>query len=143
MSAGLPTWWSPLPILFIVPIFHLELVRDMWWPLYFATPILFLLVNIPLARGSARIRHWLLIPLLILQVLNWLWIFSFFSFSLGYHGVDYTLAVSFINAGLLLALSGLWFANHRRQRFLISLLFHWLAWAWITVYLFPYLGELP
>jgi hypothetical protein len=60
-----------------------------------------------------------------------------------YRGALYTALVYVINA---IWLASLWWAVVRCQRqpsFARNLFSHWLLFAWLAWYAFPYLGELP
>ena len=81
--------------------------------------------------------------LAVLQALNLLWIINGVSFSWGYHGEVYTIGICVINFVLITLLVSLWQLNRKWPHFLFSLSFHYVAWIWLTMYCFPYLGELP
>ena len=60
-----------------------------------------------------------------------------------YRGMRHTLLVYAINA---VWLASLWYTVVRSQRqpsFKSNLFSHWLLFAWLAWYAFPYLGELP
>jgi hypothetical protein len=70
-------------------------------------------------------------------IVSWKW-------GLQYQGIRHVHAVSAINlvwAGVL----GLGFVRSwkRTSSFTVSLLLHWMLFAWLAWYAFPYLGELP
>jgi hypothetical protein len=65
------------------------------------------------------------------------------SYGVQYQGVHYTIAVCMIN---LMWLAFLWWGlihSLRQPSFRANLLSHWLLFAWLAWYAFPYLGELP
>jgi hypothetical protein len=64
-------------------------------------------------------------------------------YGLQYQGTRHTIAVYTIN---VLWLAILWYAvirAWRRPSFWANLLSHWILFAWLGWYAFPYLGELP
>jgi hypothetical protein len=64
-------------------------------------------------------------------------------YGLQYQGAHHTVAVYTIN---VLWLAVLWWAvvrAWRRPSFGTNLLSHWILFAWLAWYAFPYLGELP
>ena len=143
LQAGVPTLWSPLPFLFILPLFIFELPHWTWWGLFVLSPLTFALWNPQLFAGRPRIPLRTVRLLVLLQPLNWLWIIYGFSYSCGYHGKLYTVGISLINIILLGLLVTLFLVGRSRPHFLVSLVTSLLAWTWLTVYLFPYMGELP
>ena len=65
-------------------------------------------------------------------------------YGLKYEGDDYTrfacVTSATCNAVLLLAFGAAW---KLRPSFTLNLVVHWLLFAWLAWYAFPYLGELP
>ena len=60
-----------------------------------------------------------------------------------YRGTRHTILVYVINA---VWLTSLWYTvvhSLRQQTFKSNLFSHWLLFAWLAWYAFPYLGELP
>ena len=144
ISAGTgPHWWSPLPLVFVIPLFMFESHAA---ALFLGCLVLlgsFLLFAWPLAKGNPRIHRRTLVALALVQILNWLWLVESFSYGLKYQGTRHTAAMVIINAALLITLVLLCLLCARRPKFLLAVTFHWIAWFWLIVYLFPYLGELP
>jgi hypothetical protein len=93
--------------------------------------------------GLSRIPMRTLVLLGVIWAVNLLWITAGVSTAWDYHGHTYTAGIVVINVTIPLALAGLWIAARKRPSFLRSLAFHWLAWVWLTLYAFPYLGVLP
>lgn len=143
MSARIPLWWSPFPLLFIIPA--------SWFQSFGAGLVLgcllllsaFLIFAKPLAKGTPNIPRRSIMAVGALQGLNALWLFYRFSYGVKYQGTSHVLAILLINAAVLVTLAALWYACAKRPAFVLSLAFHWVAWVWASVYLFPYLGELP
>jgi hypothetical protein len=63
---------------------------------------------------------------------------------LEYQGARHTYVVCIVNAAWI-AFLWLIFARYwkREPSFKINLLLHWVLFAWLAWYAFPYLGELP
>ncbi len=142
-SSGVPTLYSPLPTLTILPAFvlsrwHLEFLAVL------VPSVLFFLWNpgLLLNPGSKILtRTKALIGLLTVLTI----VYFVFEWNDGvrYQGSHYTKAVCLIN---LIWLVFLWctVVRYSRQRsFNGNLLSHWLLFAWLAWYAFPYLGELP
>jgi hypothetical protein len=140
--SGVPTVFSPLPALTVIPL--LMLVE---WHLDYAVVLipvlLFLLWNPQLFREEGKIpkRSYVLFALLVvLSVVDfsvsWKW-------GLKYQGPPYTAIVCSINIAWLgfLALA---FGRTLKMAttFRTSLFLHWMLFAWLCWYAFPWLGEL-
>jgi hypothetical protein len=140
-SSGVPTVFSPFPALTIIPALllapHLEYVAA------FLPSLLFMLWNPQLFREESKIpkRSYVLFVLVVALsavdfVMSWKW-------GLHYQGRQYTAVVCSLNiawAGLL----GLSFRRCiiRTPSFRTSLFLHWMLFAWLCWYAFPWLGEL-
>jgi hypothetical protein len=140
---GAPTVLSPLPALTVIP----ALLLSEWHGLGNAAVILpmlfFLLWNLQLFQGEAKVpkRSYVLLALLTVLsaidlILSWKW-------GLQYEGGIYTVAVRSVNIAWL-AFLGLAFARTRNgtTSFGTSLFLHWMLFAWLGWYAFPWLGEL-
>jgi hypothetical protein len=64
------------------------------------------------------------------------------SYGLRYQGKVYTVIVTSVNFALILIIASLLIHSRRAPSFAKSLFFHWLLFAWLLSYAFPYLGEL-
>ncbi len=141
-SSGVPTVFSPFPALTIIPALllaqvHLEYVAAL------LPSLLFLLWNPQLFREESKIpkRSYVLFVLVVALsavdfVMSWKW-------GLHYQGPQYTAIVCSLNivwAGLL----GLAFRRclNTTPSFRSSLFLHWMLFAWLCWYAFPWLGEL-
>ncbi len=143
MSSGVPEWWSPFPLWIIVPLFALSPPEGVWWLLYSIASVSFLLCNPAVLRGSGRLSAVSITVLAVLQALNIAWLAGGFSYGVEYQGKSYAVAVTAISAALLVILCTLCVAARRHPRFVLNVAFRWPAWFWLTLYAFPYLGELP
>ena len=142
-STGGPTLYCPMPTLTILPFFLLAR-----WNLEFLAvlvpTILFFLWNHALLVGRPSV-----IPkrtIVLLGLLSSLTIVDFvleWKYGVQYRGARHTMLLYTIN---LMWLAFLWWSVIRCQRrpsFKGNLLSHWLLFAWLAWYAFPYLGELP
>jgi len=141
--SGFPTLLCPMPALTVIPAFFLT--NASLYPIGVAMPtIFFLLWNPQLFRGRPEVpkRTYFLFGSTIL--LSIAWFVASWKFGLQYQGRRFTYLVCVINAIWILLL-GLFFARSRKgkQSFTGSLVLHWLLFAWLAWYAFPYLGELP
>jgi len=141
--SGFPTVLCPMPVLTVIPAFFLSSAG--LHGIAVAVPtIFFLLWNPQLFRGGPEVpkRTYFLFGGAIL--LSIAWFVASWKFGLQYQGRRFTYSMCVINALWILFL-GLLFARSRKgnQSFTSSLILHWLLFAWLAWYAFPYLGELP
>jgi hypothetical protein len=143
LVSGVPTILCPFPTLTVLPAF---LLSDLGlWKAAIAVPTLcFFLWNPGLFRGEAKVpkRSYVLLIILILLgiadfVYGWKW-------GLQYQGSQFTHVVCAVNviwaAFLAVAFARSW---NESSSFRYSLFVHWMLFAWLAWYAFPYLGELP
>jgi hypothetical protein len=143
LLSNVPTTLSPFPALTVLPAlifsdFHL-------WRVAVVIPALFFFAWHPgLLRGEPKIpkRSYVLLLVAILLsvadfVISWNW-------GLHYQGPRYTYVVCAVNVvwAVLLALSFIR-AWKNASTFKSSLFLHWMLFAWLAWYAFPYMGELP
>jgi hypothetical protein len=135
-----PTILSPLPALTILPAFLLQLRNvAMVIPmlLFFAwRPGLFL------GEGEIPKRSYALLAVAI--VLSIIWFVGGWKFGMEFQGARYTYAVCIVNLVWACVLALAFVANWKKESsFKTNLILHWLLFAWLAWYAFPYLGELP
>jgi hypothetical protein len=139
ISAPIPRLYSPFPFLVILPYF-----LSGGKMLAVLSPQALLLPWIATVGVSrVRVPWWSTSLFALLAVFNAAWCVLGFRFSLGYHGVNYTVGVVLLNAIWLACAAALWWRNRWRPSraghvgycIVVSL---WLCW-----FAFPYLGELP
>jgi hypothetical protein len=143
LLTGVPTILCPLPLLTIIPAFLLS----SWQLPYLATGVpvlLFFLWRPAFFRGAPEIPRRSYVLLGIVIVLSIVYFISGWRFGLEYEGGKYTRAVLIVNVGwaavLVFAFVRTW---KKGAAFGTSLFVHWLLFAWLAWYAFPYLGELP
>jgi hypothetical protein len=142
LSSGVPTVFSPFPALTIIPAQllaqgHLEYVAAL------LPSLLFLLWNPQLFREEGKIpkRSYVLFVLVVaLSVVDFM---TSWKWGLHDQGPQYTAIICSLNivwAGLL----GLAFrrCSKTTPSFRTSLFLHWMLFAWLCWYAFPWLGEL-
>jgi hypothetical protein len=141
--SGVPTLYSPFPTLTVLPAFvlsrwHLESLAVLVPSILFFLWSPGLLLN---QRPNLPKRTFVLLGLLTVLtivdcVLEW-------KYGVVYRGARHTILVYVINA---MWLASLWWTVVRCKRqpsFVGNLFSHWLLFAWLAWYAFPYLGELP
>ena len=138
---GVPTIFCPFPTLTILPAFALS----SFTPVVVVLPSLLFFAWNPALFSGAQIpprRSYILFGALVLLsvvyfVLSW-------SYGVQYQGRSYTLTIALANA-IWIALLTVLFALSRTRKptFIYNLTLHWLLFAWLAWYAFPYLGELP
>jgi len=142
-SSGVPTLYGPLPTLTILPAFVLS--RWQLQSLAVIVPsILFFLWNPGLViNQQPKLPKRTVILLGLLTGLTFVDCVLEWKYGVEYRGMRHTLLVYAINA---VWLASLWYTVVRSQRqpsFKSNLFSHWLLFAWLAWYAFPYLGELP
>ncbi len=142
LHCGYPTIYCPLPTLTVLPA--LSLPENSTWLAVLAPVLLFFLWNpgfVTHPKPTLPKR-----TLALLGVLTILTVADFifeWRYGVKYHGVHYTVVIYVING---IWLSGIWWISircWRRPSFNNNLVSHFLLFAWLGWYAFPYLGELP
>jgi hypothetical protein len=139
LLTGVPTLLCPLPILTVEPAFALSVP----WIAVLIPSLLFFAWNPGLFRGQALVPKRSLLLLMIATPLSVIWFIGSWKYGLEYQGRRYTYAICVVNGVWLAALWIILASRWRRISFAGNLLFHWLLFAWLGWYAFPYLGELP
>jgi hypothetical protein len=143
LVASVPTILCPFPLITVWPAFFLS-GQGMLYTAVAVPMLLFFAWHPGLLHGDAKIpkrSYVLLIAVILLDVAyfgtSWKW-------GLQYQGAHYTHVVCAVNiawaAFLVLAFARTW---KKPQSFAYSLFLHWMLFAWLAWYAFPYLGELP
>jgi drug/metabolite transporter (DMT)-like permease len=136
--SGVPTVHAPFPALVVIPSFFLGL------PALFIPSVLFFAWHPALFKGNNKfpIRTYILFVALV--VLTVIWFIVSWNFSIQYEGARYTYIVCAVNAVWIAALAALlWKCRRKKISFPSNLLVHWVLFAWLAWWAFPYLGELP
>ena len=143
LLTNVPTILCPLPALTILPAFLLSSPQLEKGAIVVPT-LLFFAWNPRLFRGEARVPKRSYALLVVATVLSLLYFVAGWEWGLQYQGTRFTSAVCIINvawvAFLHLAFAYSW---KRTTSFKYSLILHWMLFAWLAWYAFPYLGELP
>lgn len=132
-----PTLLYPFPALMFIPSFLLRRAAVL------VPVVLFFVWNPGLFGGEAKIPRRSYILLIATTVLSVLWFAVGWRDGLAVQGAKYTYAISGINAMWMVAL-WLLFTRSRRgaPSFLTNLAAHWVMFAWLAWYAFPFMGEL-
>jgi hypothetical protein len=143
LGAVVPTKLCPFPALTMLP----ALVLSDWGLKYAAVTVpmlLFFRWHRGLFFGAATVprrSYALLASLTVLSLVYFVWGWKP---RLHYQGVEYTRVVRIVsaawNALLVFAFARAW---RKGTSFRTSLFLHWMLFAWLAWYAFPYLGELP
>lgn len=143
LGASIPTMLCPFPALTVLPAF---LLSDFYlFKAAVAVPMLLFFVWRPgLFRGEAIVPKRSYVLLAIATVLNVVYFAASWHWGLQYQGPQYVHVVCAVNvawvAFLIVAFARSWKAP---PSFNYSLFVHWMFFAWLAWYAFPYLGELP
>jgi hypothetical protein len=141
LVAGVPTEICPLPLLTIIPAFIFSGAHQV---AVIVPSLLFFVWNRGLLRGEARTPNRSYVLIGVLTILTIIYFVKGWDFGLRYQGLGYTRAVCLVNIvwiiAILMVCARSWNAN---SSFKLNLFLHWLLFAWLASYAFPYLGELP
>lgn len=141
-SSGVPTLYAPLPTLTILPAFLLS----SWHLESFAVlipTILFFLWNPGLFNGQGNLPRRTIALLVVLSGLTVADFIFEWHYGIQYRGWRHTIALYMIDVVWLALLYLGALRTLRRPSFKATLFLHWLLFAWLAWYAFPYLGELP
>ena len=140
---NVPTVLWPSPLLILLPAMLLGGLHS--WKVVIALPTLFFFIwQTGLFDGQAKIpkrSYWLFAVAAVLSIMYFV---SSWKWGLEYQGVNFTHSVCVINI-VWVAFLGLTLAMNRRRApsYGFNLFLHWVLFAWLAWYAFPYLGELP
>jgi hypothetical protein len=135
---GLPTVFAPLPAFVVIPSFFIGI------PAVIVPSVLFFAWHPALFKGGKAFPKRTYVLFIALVVLSVAWFILGWKFGLQYQGTRYTYWVCAINALWIAVLAALlWQSRQRNISFAGNLAVHWLLFAWLAFYAFPYLGELP
>jgi TRAP-type uncharacterized transport system fused permease subunit len=143
LVSNVPAILCPFPLLISLPAMLLSGLNS--WKVVIALPTLFFFVWQPgLFDGQAKIpkrSYWLFAVAAVLSVMYFI---SSWKWGLKYQGAEFTLSVCIINVVWVVFLGLLLAVNRRRApSYGFNLFLHWVLFAWLAWYAFPYLGELP
>lgn len=142
-SSGTPTLYSPFPTLTILP----ALLLSKWHLEYMAclTPTTFFFLWNPglVFKSTPKLPRRTIALLAVLSALGVIDCLFEWNYGIQYHGRRHTLIIYAVEAFWLASLWWIvvWF--RRKPSFAGNLIAHWLVFAWLGWYAFPYLGELP
>lgn len=138
---GVPTIFCPLPLLTVLPAFMLFAVA----PVVVVIPSgLFFAWNPTLFRGvpAPPRRSYILFGALV--VLSVVYFVVSWGDGVQFEGRSYTRTIAIANVIWIALLTFLFVLSRtRKPSFIFNLTLHWLLFAWLAWYAFPYLGELP
>jgi hypothetical protein len=142
MLDGVPTLRCPFPTLTVIPALFLSTGRLTWFAVLVPAG-LFFLWNPGLFHGNTVIpkRSWVLLA--VLTVLTAVYFVGSWNYGLEYQGRRFTYYICALNAGGLVFLWTAFMVRGNTPSFVRNLILHWLLFAWLGWYAFPYLGELP
>jgi hypothetical protein len=143
LVSGVPTILCPLPALTVIPAFLLSNL-GLWKAAIVVPTLCFFAWNPGLFRGDAKVpkrSYALLIILILLGIADFV---AEWNLGLRYRGSLFTHVVCAVNA-IWAAFLALAFARSWKEpsSFRYNLFVHWMLFAWLAWYAFPYLGELP
>jgi hypothetical protein len=140
---GVPTLLCPLPYLTVVPAFllsgmHLE--RSV-----IAIPMIFFFAwNPSLFLGGSAIPKRTYILFVIATVMSVIWFIVGWKYGLEYQGPAYTHYICLLNIFWIAGIDILLLLRRRSNpSFASNIILHFVLFAWLGWYAFPYLGELP
>jgi hypothetical protein len=105
--------------------------------------LLFFTWNPGLFRGQAQVPKRTLVLLAAMPLLTAVYFVESWKYGLEYQGRQHVYAICAINGVWLVTLWMIVAGRAYRTSFRGNLLLHWLLFAWLGWYAFPFLGELP
>jgi hypothetical protein len=142
-ATGSPTLVCPLPALTVIPLFYLS--SRLTFRLVVLLPtVLFFAWNPGLFRADPEVprRSYALFAGAI--ALSVAWFLMGWNYGLQYQGPRYTHAMCVANLIWITALGVMFLRRWKKEStYRASLAVHWVLFAWLGWYAFPYLGELP
>ena len=142
-SGNGPNTLSPLPALTTWPALLLADLRI--WQVAMLLPTLYFFLWSPgLFHGERRTPKRLYVLLAVLAVSSVAWFVGGWQYGLDYQGVRYTSIVAILNVFFVTVLIAGFFRNwsSREPSFKRNLILHWVLFAWLAWYAFPWLGEM-
>jgi hypothetical protein len=139
LGSGAPTLLCPFPALTVLPAFLLLAKAAIAVP-----TLLFFAWHPGLFRGEPRVPTRSYALFIVAAILSVIYFVESWKWGLEYQGPRFTHVVCIVNIACV-AFIGLAFARSwkRASTFKYSLFVHWILFAWLAWYAFPYLGELP
>ncbi len=142
LITGYPTILHPFPAVTVLPAFFLASTH--LWMAGAAVPVvIFFLWNPRLSHGETRVPRRSYILLVVAAFLSIIWFVFGWKLGLHYQGSTYTYWVCGINLAWIAILAASIVRCQRANSFTFNLIFHWLLFAWLGWFAFPYLGKLP
>ncbi len=127
----------PFPALVLIPAFF-----GLRWAAVAVPMVLFFVWNAGLFNGDARVPKRSYVLLIVATLVNALWFIVGWKDGLAIQGARYNYSVCMINIAWITVL-WVMFARSRKAEasFKMNLLFHWMFFAWLAWYAFPFFGE--
>lgn len=132
---------GPYPLVVIIPLFILAKVH-LFLLAPFLPTALFFVWNPGLLKGQTSVPIRSVILLAVLTALTTVYFVSSWSYGLQFQGAKYTYGICAANIVWLLVLWAIFIVVRRKASFNLNLLAHFLLFAWLGWFAFPWLGEL-
>ena len=145
-SAGFPTLFCPFPLITTWPMLNLfppEFPEMAIYLVVLIPALLFFLWNPGVLRGRSHLPKRTIAAAGLLSALTAFYFVSVKDFYLQDRGARYSLVLIIVNLAWLALLWSCIVRGLRRPSFGANLLTHWILFAWLGWYAFPWLGELP
>ena len=138
LSSAVPTLYCPMPVLTILPALLGFL------PIGLLMPVgLFFLWNPGLLKQQPNMPKRTIALAVVLSTLTIVYFATAWTDGIQYQGVRHTVIMLIINLAWIAFLWFLIVRCWRQPSFMTNLILHWVMFAWLGWYAFPYLGELP
>ncbi len=139
-----PTILGPLPALTVLPALALASWDRHIWKAAMAVPMLLFFFWLPgLFHGEDKIPKRSYALLAIATVLSVLWFIAGWKYGLDYQGARFTYTVGIVNLAVVSSLAVAFLKIRKgKSSFKTSLILHWILFAWLAWYAFPWLGEM-
>jgi hypothetical protein len=139
-------WWSPGPLLLVLPIFFF----DEWaieWPyatwLIPSVPFVILTAPIAFRSNNQNLPIRSIVLLLIATLTTIYWFATSTSYIGKYQSMTYFVGGAVSNAAIIGVLWGMWLALRNRFNFALVLVWNLILVCWLFWLAYPWLGEYP
>ena len=140
MVRNFPGPLSPYPIGFMLPLW---LLGPSGYVSFLLLPMAFWIWSHQLGKGDGGIPRRSGVLLLVFVVLSLIWTIGGYEVARTWQGLLYARLLVAVDLGVPALLAGVLRQSRGRQTWVVSLVFHWLLFAWLGSYAFVYMGELP
>lgn len=144
VNANVPKIWAPFSVVLVLISWNLPHLGIASLPIIlFIAPVFMWSWNPSAFTGKASIPKRSFVLFLVTVALSGWHYFAGWSYGVRYQGQNHTFGVFALSIAQVVGLLLIGKLALKSPSFRTNLAFHWLLFAWLMTYAFPYLGELP